>query len=703
MSKLIHSVSLDAFKIAFKDWSSDSSSVYRTVAFTDDGYLYTHGKVFKMSDVTEGEGNIGLTAFSRNGLAINITVSGISKNLDLPQLATTTNDILDVTNPTANLEGYSIAHKTSLDAGGTSISTISKYVLTSYGVKYDKYGHITGTVTGTPTHIDYVNQTLDNATTTAQYLLFGNSATTTTGASKFSTKISAIASSGTLRASVFEEGGTTLENKYAPKSLTTTYATGSQYGLVLLSDSIVSSSGVSDHIAATPKAVKDALASAKSYADGMLAANDAMVFKGTLGTNGTVTTLPISGYSAGWTYRVITAGAYAGQKCEVGDLIIAIKDFTSSAANDDWTVVQTNIDGAVTSNATLTTDQLIVGGGGSTVKTLNIGSTGMVLKVVNGKPTWQNHITTRAITIDGAAFLAANTSTAFNIKQGSNVSLVKDSSGNLTISATGFLSSTNPLTIYSKGATSSIGEYNPGEGEASFDFTNGLMASLSGSKFTIGHSNTISAKTTAELGKIKYDANGHITGFEAVSSLKNPHSLVLKIKSGTTEGTDLYTYDGSSTKTLDIKAGSNISLSAVAGALTIAATNTTYKLIAGLNTSTGNAVSTNGATYIRLLTSTNSNAGSLKIIGTGSTSVSSDASGNITINSINTWRPVYAWKLSDMDSAGDTIDNILANSTDTKSLRFGSSFAYNDSLGETAELDLVWAEIDKSGSITYKI
>ncbi len=288
MSKLIHSVSLNAFKTAFEDWNSASSSIYRTVAFTDDGYLYTHGKVFKMPDVTGGEGDIGLTAFSRNGLTINITVSGSSRNLGLPQLATTTSDILSVTNPETGLEGYSIAHKTALNAEGTSLSTISGYVLTPHGVKYDKYGHITNNVTDTPTHIDYVNQTLDNATTTAQYLLFGSSATTTTGASKFSTKISAIASSGTLRASVFEEGGTTLENKYAPKSLATTYATNSQYGLVLLSDSTASSSGASDHIAATPKAVMDALTSAKSYADGILAANDAMVFKGTLGTNGTV-------------------------------------------------------------------------------------------------------------------------------------------------------------------------------------------------------------------------------------------------------------------------------------------------------------------------------------------------------------------------------------------------------------------------------
>lgn len=51
-------------------------------------------------------------------------------------------------------------------------------------------------------------------------------------------------------------------------------------------------------------------------------------------------------------------------------------------------------------------------------------------------------------------------------------------------------------------------------------------------------------------------------------------NLTIKIKSGTTEGTDLYTYDGSTAKSIDIKQGSNITLTAVAGALTIAAVDT---------------------------------------------------------------------------------------------------------------------------------
>ena len=81
-----------------------------------------------------------------------------------------------------------------------------------------------------------------------------------------------------------------------------------------------------------------------SGGSGGIAASDAMIFKGTLGTSGTITALPTT-YNIGWTYRVITAGTYAGATCEVGDLIIALVDRAGTGnVNADWTVAQTNID-----------------------------------------------------------------------------------------------------------------------------------------------------------------------------------------------------------------------------------------------------------------------------------------------------------------------------------------------------------------------
>lgn len=83
-------------------------------------------------------------------------------------------------------------------------------------------------------------------------------------------------------------------------------------------------------------------------------ANDAMRFKGTIGLtsannyiiNGTEAEFPSKTATVGDTYRVVTAGRYAGVQCEVGDLLICIKaDPTGNTTA--WTVAQTNINGQI--------------------------------------------------------------------------------------------------------------------------------------------------------------------------------------------------------------------------------------------------------------------------------------------------------------------------------------------------------------------
>ena len=69
---------------------------------------------------------------------------------------------------------------------------------------------------------------------------------------------------------------------------------------------------------------------------------DALRYRGTVGTSGTVTTLPTTGVQTGDTYKVATAGTYGGQACTVGDLLIAIgvegADGTITGAIE-WTLV----------------------------------------------------------------------------------------------------------------------------------------------------------------------------------------------------------------------------------------------------------------------------------------------------------------------------------------------------------------------------
>lgn len=76
------------------------------------------------------------------------------------------------------------------------------------------------------------------------------------------------------------------------------------------------------------------------------------------------------------------------------------------------------------------------------------------------------------------------------------------------------------------------------------------------------------------------------------SSVTN--SLIFKINSGSTEGTSLYTYNGAANKTLDIKQGNNVTLTATEGTLTIAASDS--KVTQSDYTGTG---------YLRILLSSN--------------------------------------------------------------------------------------------------
>ena len=78
----------------------------------------------------------------------------------------------------------------------------------------------------------------------------------------------------------------------------------------------------------------------------------AMVYKGVVdGTTG----LPTTNITAGWTYVVAAAGTYAGQACEVGDMIIA-KNTTATPTNSDWNVINgenqvTNAGATITAGA----------------------------------------------------------------------------------------------------------------------------------------------------------------------------------------------------------------------------------------------------------------------------------------------------------------------------------------------------------------
>ena len=85
--------------------------------------------------------------------------------------------------------------------------------------------------------------------------------------------------------------------------------------------------------------------------------------------------LPSTGYKAGQSWRVSVAGTYAGQDCEVGDLIICLKNYEADGAgNADFMVIQANIDGAVTGPDAATDGHIVVfnGATGKIIKDSNV-------------------------------------------------------------------------------------------------------------------------------------------------------------------------------------------------------------------------------------------------------------------------------------------------------------------------------------------
>lgn len=96
---------------------------------------------------------------------------------------------------------------------------------------------------------------------------------------------------------------------------------------------------------------------------------NALIYKGTMGTGGDVTNIPATGYSAGWLYKIIQPGTYAGERCEAGDIIFAIQDageWQMNAVAAHWTIIQKNLIGTVTGPSYATEGHVATFGSNST-------------------------------------------------------------------------------------------------------------------------------------------------------------------------------------------------------------------------------------------------------------------------------------------------------------------------------------------------
>lgn len=205
----------------------------------------------------------------------------------------------------------------------------------------------------------------------------------------------------------------------------------------------------------------------------------AMYFKGTIGTGGTAgTALPTTGVKVGDTYKIVTAGTYAGQAAKVGDLFIA------TATTPTWAYVPSGDDTAVTqitAGAGLNTTSADTSTDGGTITTTG---TLYLTKTAVTPGTYQG------ITVDKYGRVTGAQNMGYTTNTGTVTSVGITNGGGLTISGSPVTSSGN---------------------------------------ITVGHSNAAITPQQDALGfyELKFDSYGHITAWHKVGTptTKSTHIL----------------------------------------------------------------------------------------------------------------------------------------------------------------------------------
>lgn len=452
-----------------------------------------------------------------------------------------------------------------------------------YKIATDKFGHVTSTAAVTKTDITALGIPAADTNTTYTFEGASNGFKVTPSNGEPQTVVVA----PSIKNNVTKTDAATTAG-YIPKFNNTTGVIENGYS-------------VQTTLANSASAIPTAAAVVAAI-DSKIAAADAMIYKGTLGTDGTITTVPVKGYKIGWTYKVITAGTYAGIKCEVGDMLIAINNGPASGTavvNADWTVVQANIDGAVTGPASATASHVAVFDG----------STGKVIK--DGRYTIASNVPSNAVFTDTKVTSVGNHyvpsgGTAASETAGGAVSaggkvvtgVTKDAAGHVTGVTTGTIpaaptlsglggigtvtaSGTAPLTLsatktgtsvavsgsvaeMTAATTSAAGSAGivpaPAAGkQTAFLRGDGTWAvpTNTNTTYTFANGSTGNFTVTPSGGTAQTVSIGKpATAGTADNATQVKNSLIVTLNSGSNEGTTKFTFNGSAQKTVNITPGS---------------------------------------------------------------------------------------------------------------------------------------------------
>ena len=186
-----------------------------------------------------------------------------------------------------------------------------------------------------------------------------------------------------------------------------------------------------------------------------------------------------------------------------------------------------------TSQSSWTKGDLMYASATNALSKLGVGTDGQWLKLVSGLPSWQSETTLSKATDSGSGTIVTDVAVSghqITLTKVAETSLSKatNAAGSGTTFVTDVTVSGHQITL-STAAESAISIADVGTGEYISDVTN------------TGHAITLSRAILP-------------------TTLKNPTNLIIKSDSGTTESTNLYTYDGSTAKTLNLLSGTNVTL-----------------------------------------------------------------------------------------------------------------------------------------------
>lgn len=326
---------------------------------------------------------------------------------------------------------------------------------------------------------------------------------------------------------------------------------------------------------------------------------DAMIFKGTLGTGGTITALPTASTAiVGDVYKVITKGTYASKAAEIGDLFIC-------SSTPAWELVPSgDVPNGTVTNITAENGLKLKSG-------TSITSTGTI-QGIDATTSAKGVVQLSSSTESNSETLAA---TPKAVKAAYDSAASAQSTANSKVSKSGDNISGH---IYFTGAQENSSTGNTSQIVFGTSSNNHVAISSNNNAIVI---NPDTSSTTNQIVLYLDQPSLFPKGISgnASSATKVNNNLTVQLNGGSTEGTNKFTFNGSAAKTL------NITPSSIGAAEASHGTHVSYGTTAsalGASSSGGSATTVSRSDHVHPFPALTSCTGTLTVAkgGTGITS-----------------------------------------------------------------------------------